>query len=641
MAGSNLKLQPPTQRDREVTLRQWLMQGAELQQNGALDDAEVYYKAILKAQPNNLDAKHLLGTLKTQQGKCEEAVKLIRSVIAAGNHLHIAHTNLGNALYQLGRKEEALASYEKAVVSQPNYVEAQKNAAVVLFELGRLEEALTYADRSVAGNPGYAEAQFNRANILRLLNRLDEASAAYTKTLSLDPKHCDAHFNMGITLQSLGRMAEALVSYTQALELRPQNVDTLLNRAATLNALRRFDEAIIDIKTALNLAPERAETHNLHGETLRMLGRTEEETCCYERAIALQPDYIRAINNLGSSRLELDGPEAAASCFARSHAIKPGDPATRFNSSLVQLLTGDFAAGWEGYALRFKLAENGPRSQIAGIPFWQGEEPRGKRLLVFEEQGIGDILQFMRFLPLVVALGADVTLFLRPALYRLIAPFAERFGGGALNVITQIDRRDYDIQCSLLDLPTALKTTIETIPAEVPYLTAEPDIVRHWAERIGAQGYKIGIAWQGNPEGAVDVGRSIPLRAFEALAKTPGVRLISLQKRHGLEQLATLPDGMLVETLGDAFDNGPDAFTDTAAAMTHLDLIITSDTSIAHLAGALGRPTWLALKKVPDWRWLLERTDSPWYPTMRLYRQTTRGDWADVFTRMAADLATR
>ena len=671
---ASLKLQPPTQKDREATLRAWFSEGSQLHKNDKLDEAEVYYRAILKAQPNNLDAKHLLCVLKTQQGQYDEALKLIRQVLAANHHMPIALTNQGNILAKLGRLAEALSCYEKAVAIKPDYTEANNNRAVMLLELRRAEEALACCDQAIAANPGFVDAYYNRGNALKELKRLEEAKLSYERTVAIKPDHAEAYNNLGVVLKDLKRTEEALdsynlalrykpdypealnnrgvaladlkrteeaiESYTAALALRPEYPEALNNRGLAFKTARRIDDAFADLTQAIKLKPDYPEAYNNYGQTLRMQQRFEEEKDYYIRALAMRPSYTEALNNYAVVLHELGQTDEALKTFERSLALDGTNEETLFSQSLVQLLAGDLASGWRGYAHRFNLKETGSRPYVSGVPFWAGENLAGKRLIVIEEQGIGDVIQFIRYLPLIGAMGAHVTLMTRQVLSRLFKPFNERSETTNVRVIDRLDTVHYDVQCTLLDLPIVLGTTLETIPAAVPYLAAESDLVARWHDRVGTQGLKIGIAWQGNPEGLVDIGRSIPLRMFEPIARIPGVRLISLQKRHGLEQLASLPEGMQVETLGDDFDNGPDAFVDTAAVMANLDMVITSDTSIAHLAGALGRPTWLALKQIPDWRWLLERTDSPWYPTMRLYRQSRRGDWQEVFQRMAADLTT-
>jgi hypothetical protein len=305
------------------------------------------------------------------------------------------------------------------------------------------------------------------------------------------------------------------------------------------------------------------------------------------------------------------------------------------NRAIAALLTGDFATGWPDYEYRLDEKNGAKRKFIAHRPVWGGECIERKRLIVYEEQGLGDIIQFSRYLNRLSEMGADVTFLVRPSVHRLLRPFTT-----AVRLVEkQPPGERFDVQCALLSLPGAFRTTVNTIPSDVPYLTAEEALVAKWRQQIGMQGLKIGIAWQGNPAGRIDRGRSIPLRCFRPLLETPNVRLISLQKTHGLEQLADLPAGMRVESLGEEFDSGPDAFIDTAAVMASLDLIVTSDTSVAHLAGALGRPVWVGLKWAPEWRWLLDRSDSPWYPTMKLFRQPKREDWDSVFSDMTSDLA--
>jgi hypothetical protein len=301
----------------------------------------------------------------------------------------------------------------------------------------------------------------------------------------------------------------------------------------------------------------------------------------------------------------------------------------------VALLLGDFVAGWSGYEHRWNCKNASPRRLIAPYRDWKGEDIQGKAIIVYEEQGLGDVIQFSRFLTRLSALGAHVTFYVRKSMHRLLQPF-----DSTIRVVdTPPQGESFDFQCALLSLPAMIGTTLDSIPSDIPYLIPETSLVANWRHRIGTHGFKIGICWQGNPSGKIDVGRSVPLRCFDPVAALPDVRLISLQKNHGLDQLGALPAGMTVETLGADFDDGPDAFIDTAAVMSCLDLIITSDTSVAHLAGALGRPVRVVLKQMPDWRWMLDRSDSPWYPTMKLYRQNVRDDWDDVFGRVAEDVA--
>jgi hypothetical protein len=302
--------------------------------------------------------------------------------------------------------------------------------------------------------------------------------------------------------------------------------------------------------------------------------------------------------------------------------LERDDPVLHLNLGIVLLLTGQFETGWEEYEWRFRAGA--ARLPPCGQPRWMGEDLSGRTLLIRAEQGVGDTIQFCRYMPMIPARGR-IVFEVQPGLRHLLRNVAA-------DVVTVGDALPpFDTWCPLLSLPHLLGMQAP-VP---PYLAADADRVAVWRDRIGTHGRRIGIAWQGNPVAAAERGRSIPLREYLPLAQVPDVRLISLQKHHGLEQLATVPDGLRIETLGEDFDAGPDAFIDTAAVMQCLDMVITSDTSVAHLAGALGRPVWVGLQHVPDWRWLLEGEDCRWYPTMRLFRQPKRGDWGGVFARMA------
>ena len=401
-----------------------------------------------------------------------------------------------------------------------------------------------------------------------------------------------------IALHELKRLDEALASYDRALSLRPDHAEALNNRGSALQELKRYDEALASYDRALSLRPDYAEALNNRGNVLQELKRLDEALASYDKAIALKPDYADGF----------------------------------MNRALCRLLVGRYIEGWNDYEWRWD-ATDWP-SKRPNFANWHGEDLEGRRLLVFSEQGLGDTIQFARYLPLLARNRCQITFVTIAKLTRLLRPLTS-----GIEVISTLGaERKFDFQCALMSLPHRFGTDLASIPNSVPYLRAEDALIARWRERIGAHGFKIGIAWQGNPQAPIDRGRSIPLTEYFALARLPGVRLISLQKQHGLDQLsACLPD-TTIETLGDDFDNGPDAFIDTAAVMENLDLIITSDTSIPHLAGALGRSTWVALKYVPDWRWLLDREDSPWYPTVRLFRQSERDNWQPVFANMEREL---
>jgi tetratricopeptide (TPR) repeat protein len=432
-----------------------------------------------------------------------------------------------------------------------------------------------------------------------------------------------------------------------------------------LFAERRFDEALAAFEAATALTPGDADAWSSRAGALRELGRLEDSLESAHRALTLHPGFAEAAINLGNALLKLDRMEEALDAY-RGAAETSSTPAAalcgqalalrslaRFDEALVAfeaaealgsreaiagkgclLLTlGDFERGFAGYEARWLAGKSLAESLGTRFPTWLGAPLAGERVLVLNDHGLGDTLQFARYLPLMAAAGVETTFVCPRKLHRLLGSSA------GVRLVEAPPSESFDAQIAISSLPRAFRTRLEAIPAASPYLAAEPTLSAEWRERMGSCEFTVGVVWQGNPHPEVDRKRSMPLAAFAPLAQIPGVRLVSLQKGYGEEQLAMLPPGMRVDTLDSDFDAGPDAFVDTAAVMANLDLIVTCDTSIAHLAGALARPVWVALKIDAEWRWMVDRTDSPWYPTMRLFRQSRRGCWNEVFDRMANELA--
>ena len=372
---------------------------------------------------------------------------------------------------------------------------------------------------------------------------------------------------------------------------------------------------------------------------LRMQGKLAEAVAMGRRAVALQPHFLTAQFNLAVALEDSGEWEESLAGFQRVLDLDPCVAEGHFALAQAYLRQGDFARGRAEYEWRLHLPEYGWMRRLPAFtekPRWSGETIRDKTILISAEQGLGDTLQFIRYIPRVVARAHRVIFWVQPALKALL-----RNVEGVELVSMSEPHPSFDVYCPLLSLPGVFATTPGDIPPVEPCIEADPEAVERWRLRLGDHGFRIGVSWQGKPGASVDLGRSIPLAIFAPLARIPGVRLISLQKNAGVEQLLGLPDGMKVETLGEEFDNGEGAFLDTAAVMMNLDLVVASDTAIAHLAGTLGRPTWVALRRVPDWRWMLDRPDTPWYPTMRLFRQKVAGDWEGVFSEIAESVAAR
>lgn len=613
-----------------------LEKAVALHRKGQLAEAGALYRKILKQNPEHVDALHLLGVIETQRKNLLPAIELFNRAIELDPKNAAIFSNRGTALKELKRLEEALASFNRALAIKPDYAEAFNNRGVVLKDLNRAAEALASFDRAIATRPDYAEALYNRGNVLTDLKRHDEALVSYARALVIRPDHAETLYNRGNALMQLKRPLEALASYDRALAVRPDYDEALCNRGIALKDLKRLDEAVASYDRALAIKPDYAEALYNRGNALTVLRRLDEALESFDRALAMNSNYSECLNSRGNVLTDLRRLDEALGSYDRALALNPAYAEARHNRGLLRLLCGDYRNGFKDYEWRWEAKDFSNVIPKTGIPQWRGEDLAGRSILIFGEQGLGDQIQFARYLPLLIERGAGVTFFCSPKLIRLLQTL-----DASISFVTSLTGEEtFDFQCALMSLPLCLATDAASIPTGIPYLKAEAQIAEVWGGRVGDSGFKIGIAWQGNPNRKVDWSRSLQLAEFIPLARRPSVRLISLQKNNGVDQLANLPADMVVETLGDDFDGGPDAFIDTAAVMSHLDLIITSDTSIAHLAGALGRPTWVALQHVPDWRWLLDRDDCPWYPTMRLFRQKQRGDWSTVFEDIGVALDT-
>jgi tetratricopeptide (TPR) repeat protein len=580
------------------TLQQAIDLGVEHHNAGRLSEAESIYQQILQADPNQPVALNLLGVIAHTVGQYDSAVDLITKALTIRPDYVEAHVNLGVSQKELGRFDEAVASYRKALAIKPDIAEALSNLGWVLTKLGTPEDAVICLRQALTIKPDYALAHNNLGIALKDLGNLDEAIAHCRNAIAINPNFAEAHGNLGRILASQGNLNEAVESYHNALAIKPDYAEALHDLGIAFQTQSKPEEALESYYKALAIKPDFAYTHNNMGFTFRDLGKLEEALTSFDKAIAVKPDYANAYAN----------------------------------KAMTLLLKGDFASGLPLYEWRWKFGLLNENTLAFPQPLWLGKESlSGKTILLYSEQGLGDAIQFCRYAKLVSGLGARVILGVEKRLARLLKQLdgvAEIIpSGGALS--------PFDYQCPMLSLPLAFKTRLETIPNQAAYLGAEAQRIQRWASVIGKGGFKIGICWQGGA-GEADVGRSFPLALFREISKIPNVRLISLHKGDGLAQLENLPSDMAVESLGADFDAGPDAFLDTAAVMTLCDLIITSDTAVAHLAGALGLPTWVALRHIPDWRWLLDRDDSPWYPSIKLYRQPRPGDWQSVFEDMAA-----
>ncbi len=606
--------------------------GIALEKQGdSLAAAECFRRAI-EIEPRYARGHYNLGVNLARRGMREEAFHALSHAIDAAPDYAEAHYALAMTHQQLGQTERARVEYERALALRPNWAEAASSLGSLLQSIGQLDEAAAMYERALAANPHYAEAIYNQGTLLKLRGNLDAALARYQSAIAAKPNFPEAHFNLGTLLQRARKLPEARAAYQEALRWRPTYALAHNNLGNVLREQRELEQAIACYDKALEFDPRNAQTLINLGSAWHERGSLEKALACYDQAMQLNPVSSEVYNNLGTALRDMNREADALAAFERSIELDPHVAEPHYNRGLMLLARERFREGWPEFAWRGSC-KNYPRREFAGPP-WNGEPLSGGTLLVHAEQGFGDTIQFVRFLSQVRERVGRVVLEVQPQLVPLLAQsgISEAIASGA-------ELPQADAHVPLLDLASLFVKSTTEISGE-PYLKADQARIETWRNRITKiSGYKVGIAWQGNRDYVTDRWRSIPLAHFAPLAKQAGVSLVSLQKGFGSEQLAEFCEAWPVLDLAAELDNEGGAFLDTAAAMLSLDLVITSDTGIAHLAGALGVPVWVALPLVPDWRWFREREDSPWYASMRLFRQRTAGDWDDVFARIAAALA--
>jgi Flp pilus assembly protein TadD len=460
---------------------------------------------------------------------------------------------------------------------------------------------------------------------------LARAEEVFRKVVELDPALAEGWFLLGAVNQLRGNLDRAVDSYARALQIDPRHHEALNNLGVALHAQGKFAEAVASLRQAVVVKPDYADAHSNLGNACQEQGALEEAVAAYREALRFSPGHFDAHNNLGNALHAQAKFDLAAASYERALAIKPDHPQIRLSRALAWLSTGDFERGWPEYEWRLKCPEFAiPQFRQ---PLWDGGDLTGRTILLYADHGLGDSIQFIRYAPLVKARGPRVIVVCRQPLVRLFESCA-----GVDQVIAEgTAYPDFDVYAPLMSLPRIFGTTIENIPASVPYLAPPAESVDRWRRELApAKGLRIGIAWQGNPHYRRDRQRSFRLAEFEPVANVQGVRLFSLQKEFGAEQIDQLNGLFTVTDLGARFDD----LAETAAAMMNLDLVIVSDSSLAHLAGALAVKAWVALPIAADWRWNSPGDSTPWYQTLRLFRQKTWGDWNDVFRRMASALST-
>ncbi|PKU26001.1 hypothetical protein CWS72_02330 [Telmatospirillum siberiense] len=679
--------------------------GIALLEKGRLDEAVSWLESSRRLQPGNPTIPYNLAIARQRQGKLAEAAETFRAAIAlkaefpqAYTNLGIvllareqfdaaidafrtalslrtedakAHTNLGVALAKSGRPADGVAAHRRAIALAPLDAEIRSNLGEALRLDGQPEDAVAAFRAAIILRPDYPEAWNNLGALLHGLGRDDEAAEACRIVLTISPDHAEAAYNLGLALKASGRLDEAKAAYRTALKIRPLYAEALNNLGVIFQAQDLPDKAAEAFRGALAVTPDYPEAYSNLGVALVAMGLPEDSVTACGRAIHLDPGYAEALANLGNAyydqgcfeeavlavrkalelRPEFPGAlnnlgialqaaghlDEALETYRSALALRPDYPVARYNLATALLLNGDYEEGWREYEWRARGGVRTLYHRTFAEPAWTGEDLSGGTLLLQGEQGFGDVLQFARYVPLLAERVAQIYFEVQPGLERLLGRLAPN-----VRVSTAGEHRPTaDRHLYLMSAPHLLGTSLASIPADSPYLTADPALAEAWGKRLSRlAGMKVGLVWAGNnrphdpPANAIDRRRSLALARLTPMLSLAGVSFVSLQKDAPASQIKALPPELRPLDLMDGISD----FADTAALVANLDLVITVDTAIAHLAGAMGKPVWILSRFDGCWRWLKDRDDSPWYPTVRLFRQTSPGDWGSPLAKVVREL---
>jgi tetratricopeptide (TPR) repeat protein len=601
---------------------------------GRFEDAQRGYRAVLEAEPEQPDALHLLGVLHSQQSQHDRAIELIRQANQVRGGMPEQWINLARALAAAGRAGELPEAYTQACAEVPPRADLHFNFGVLFRDSGQIEHAIRALGRAAPMAADRFEIWGTLAELLLSTGQADDAIAAIREAIRCAPHHPGPHLGLAMALLMKNQPEPAAQSLQRALALDPRNATAMRLMAVVESQRGRHREAIAWARQGIAIDPSIPELHCTLGSTLIQLGENEAAIQSLREAIRLRPTYREALHDLGFAQLRAGDARHAIDTYRQAIAAHPDWPLAHHALGHALLLLGNFREGLPEYEWRYKAPELGIVCQTFPQPMWAGEPLDGKTILLHAEQGLGDTIMFVRYLPAVRQRGGHVILQCQPELKRLLQTIAQD-----IQVIARNEPLPpFDLHCPLLSLPRIFNTDLQTIPANVPYVFADPELTRQWRDRMPRPvegGKSVGILWAGGPRLREDPARrrSVPLASLLPILRIPGINFISLQPGKDAEDVRQLPPELTLHTLDPLND-----FSDTAAVMQNLDLILTVDTAAAHLAGALGRPTWVLLPPLPDWRWFLAREDSPWYPTMRLFRARRPGAWDEPITQITGEL---
>lgn len=633
-------------------------------QAGQLTKAEDCYRQVVQVNPKHSDALHLLGVIAQQRGNYPDSVRLLKTAIRHNPKVSRYHGNLGNTYQLQGSLSEAIESYRRAlsldpgnhtvrhslacalsqgadapeaeglfrqvIEARPDFGEAHYHLGNLEMSLGRLQDAVTSYRNAIALRGDCFEFHFNLSVVLFRLNQFGEAAQSYRRALQCSPDDTGALYSLGVALQHSGDLKAAADAYRRALEQDPDHASALSNLAAILLEIGETDGAQALLARSIAIEGNSPDTLCNFGKLQLMRGESKTAIEYFSKALAIDPFHARSLSNLGFIFEVLGDVRASKQCYEIALLHHPDSSQARFGLGTMQLAEGNFAEGWQNYEARWDTVQfRNERARFAQ-PQWRGEEIRGARVLVHNEQGLGDTMQFVRYVPMLASLGATVYVLVQPAVRRLLQNIE-----GAQQVFAPGEQLpEFEMQCSLLSLPLAFRTELAGIPARIPYIKASEQAAQFWSQQLNANRFRVGIVWSGNPKHSRERDRSVPVEQLALLSRIKGTAFYSLQKGPSAAQIDSLGSDLHVINVEEPTND----FADTAAIVSNLDLVITIDTSVAHLAGGMGKRVWILLHSAPDWRWLRGREDSPWYPSARLFRQTVAGNWDDVLKRVEAEL---
>src|SRR5215469_965735 len=600
-------------------------------QNGKLAEAEVICRNILAHAPKDFDTLHMLAVICSEKGEYDESERLFREALSVDPNFPPGFYNYGSLLAKQKKYLAAITQFDKALSLFSNFAPAHCDRGSALRELGRFDEALASLTKAVSLAPNVPIVWYNRGNVYSQKKDYNSALSDYDRAIKIDPNYSDAWFGRGNAFAGLKRYDEAVAAYDRALTLKPDLVKAWLARGSIFYDLKRYDEALVTYDNALARIPDLAEAWLGRGNVFINVQRFDEAFAAYDKALALKPDLAEAWLSRGNVFKNLGRYDEALAAYAKAQALKPGWAEAQCNEAIVRLVLGDTDYGWKKFECRWdtKLLRGLKRNFTQRL--WLGDSDiKNKIILIHAEQGLGDTIMGCRYVPMLASLGAKVIAEVQPPLKSLL----KNLEGVSMLIGKGETIPRFDVQCPIMSLPLAFKTTVETIPAKVPYLAASNDVVEKWRSKLAGAEIKVGIAWAGNPNHPGDLDRSIPLKNILPIVGLKGARYFSLQKDLRDDDREMLDANSQIVRL----DQEMNDFEDTAAIMMSLDLVISCDTSIVHLAGALSRPIWVLLPFDPDWRWLLNRNDSPWYPTARVFRQLNAGEWSTVADDVCVEL---